>query len=176
METHKGRKPHLIIVVMQRQAPTPSHHCFLQEPTYRRLYPQFCKLKLARKHQLPSIFCRHQPTGGSNLSQLQLTAIKLQIDREASTSSIYQTECLLIYLWYQLCSVAYLSALLFLIFSASLFCILPSLYLLSLSLVHIKLILYIEILTWLFVFLKEFGVNSHDSLASVFLFLYPTQF
>ena len=119
---------------MQRQAPTPSHHCFLQAPTYRRLYPQFCKLQLARKHQLPSVFCRHQPTGGSNLSQLQLTAIKLQLDREAPTSSIYQTECLLIYLRYQLCSIASLFALLFLIFSASHFYILPSLDLLSLTL------------------------------------------
>ena len=133
METHKGRKPHLIIVVMQRQAPTPSHHCFMQAPTYRRLYPQFSKLQLARKHQLPSIFCRHQPIGGSNLSQLQLTAIKLQLDKEAPTSSIYQIECLLIYLRYQLCSVASLSALL-LIFSASHLYILPSLHFLSLSL------------------------------------------
>ena len=58
---------------MQRQAPTPSHHCFLHAPTYRRLYPQFCKLQLARKLQLPSIFCSHQPTGGSNLSQLKVT-------------------------------------------------------------------------------------------------------
>ena len=68
METHNGRKPHRIIVVMQRQAPTPSHHyfsagtnlqeaptsilqattckeaptpfSFLQAPTYRRLQPQ----------------------------------------------------------------------------------------------------------------------------------------
>ena len=90
----------------------------------------WCKGKL----QLPltTVFCRHQPTGGSNLSQLQLTTVKLQLDREAPTSSIYQTECLLIYLRYQLCSIASLSALLFLIFSASLFCILPSLYLLSL--------------------------------------------
>ena len=106
METHKGRKPHLIIVVMQRQAPTPSHHCFSAGTNYRRLKPQFYKLPLARKHQIPSIFCRHQPTGGFHLSQLQLTAIKLQLDREAPTSSIYQTECLLIYLRYQLCSIA----------------------------------------------------------------------
>ena len=145
---------------------------FLQAPTYRRLQPQFYKLQLARKHQLPSIFCRHQPAGGFNLSQLQLTTIKLQLDREAPTSSIYQTECLLIYSRYQLCSV---SALLLLIFSALFFYILHSLYLLSLTEL-IKLILYIEILTWLFVFHKEFGVNSHDSLASVFLFLFPTHF
>ena len=146
METHKGRKPHIITVVMQRQAPTPSHHCFLQAPPYRRLQPQFCKLQLARKHQLPSVFCRHQPTGGFNLSQLQLTAIKLQLDREAPTSSIYQTECLLIYLRYQLCSVASLSALLFLILSALHFYTLPSLYLLSLtSFLHIKMILFIRI-------------------------------
>ena len=59
---------------------------FLQAPTHRRLQPQLCKLQLARKLQLPSIFCRHQPTGGFNLSQLQLTAIKLQLDREAPTS------------------------------------------------------------------------------------------
>ena len=42
------------------------------------------------KHQLPSIFCRHQPTGGSYLSQLQLTSIKLQLDREAPTSLLFQ--------------------------------------------------------------------------------------
>ena len=42
------------------------------------------------KHQLPSIFCRHQPTGGSNLSQLQLTYIKLQLYREAPTSLLFQ--------------------------------------------------------------------------------------
>ena len=122
METHKGRKPHLIIVVMQRQAPTPSHHCFsagtdlqeaptsilqaktckeaptpinfLQAPTYRRLLPQFCKLQLARKLQLQSIFCRHQPTGGSNLSQLQLTSIKPQLDREAPTSLLFRKKTL----------------------------------------------------------------------------------
>ena len=116
---------------MQRQAPTPSHHCFLQAPTYRRLYPQFFKLQLARKHQLPSIFCRHQPTGGSNLGQLQLTAIKQQLDREAPTSSIYQTESLLIYLRYQPYSVASPSVLIFLIFSA--FYILHSLYICSLA-------------------------------------------
>ena len=79
---------------MQRQAPTPSHHYFLQAPTYRRLYPQFCKLQLARKHQIPSIFCRHQPTGGSYLSQLQLTSIKLQLDREAPTSLLFQNKTL----------------------------------------------------------------------------------
>ena len=149
METHKGRN-HILLLL-------------------------WCKGKL----QLPltTIFCRHQPIGGSNLSQLQLTAIKLQLDREAPTSSIYQTECLLIYLRYQICSVASLSAFLFLIFSASLFYTLPSLYLLFLtSLMHIQLILFIEFLTWLFVFHKEFWVNNHDSLASVFSFLYPTQF
>ena len=42
------------------------------------------------KHQLPSIFCRNQPTGGSYLSQLQLTSIKLQLDREAPTSLLFQ--------------------------------------------------------------------------------------
>ena len=42
------------------------------------------------KHQLPSIFCRHQPTGGFYLSQLQLTSIKLQLDMEAPTSSLFQ--------------------------------------------------------------------------------------
>ena len=42
------------------------------------------------KHQLPSIFCKHQPTGGSYLSQLQLTSIKLQPDREAPTSLLLQ--------------------------------------------------------------------------------------
>ena len=118
---------------MQRQAPTPSHHCFLQALTYKRLLPQFCKLQLARKLQLPSIFCRHQLAGGSNLGQLQLTATKLQLDREAPTYSIYQPECLLIYLRYQLYSAASRSALLFFIFSASIFYTLHSLYLLSLS-------------------------------------------
>ena len=100
METHKGIKPHIIIVVRQRQAPTPFHHCF---------------------------------SVGSNLSQLQLTTIKLQLDREAPTSSICQKKCLLIYLRYQLCSVAYPSAPLFLVFSTSIFYTLLSLSLLSLS-------------------------------------------
>ena len=42
------------------------------------------------KHQHPSIFYTHQPAGGSNLSQLQLTSIKLQLDREPPTSSLSQ--------------------------------------------------------------------------------------
>ena len=42
------------------------------------------------KHQLPSIFCRNQPTGGFYLSKLQLTSIKLQLDREAPTSLLFQ--------------------------------------------------------------------------------------
>ena len=111
---------------MQRQAPTPSHHCFMQAPTYRRLLPQFCKLQLARKHQIPSVFCRHQPIGGSNLSQLQLTTIRLQLDREAPSSSFSKTECLLIYLRYQLSSVASLN-LLFLLYSAFSLCMLSPL-------------------------------------------------
>ena len=90
---------------MQRQAPTPSHHCFLQAPTYRRLYPQFCKLQLARKLQLPSIFGRHQPIGGSYFSQLQMTSIKLQLDREAPTSSLFQKTTLADLPGYQLCFV-----------------------------------------------------------------------
>ena len=158
----KGENHILLLLWCKGKLQLPLTTVFLQAPTYRRLLPQFCKLQLARKHQLPSIFCRHQPTGGSNLSQLQLTVIKLQLDREAPTSSIYQTECLLIYSRYQL---YFVSSLLLLIFSALFFYILHSLYFLSLSIELIKF------LTWLFVFHKEFGVNSHDSLASVFSFL-----
>ena len=172
----KGENHILLLLWCKGKLQLPLTTVFLQAPTYRRIQPQFCKLQLERKHQLPSIFCRHQPTGGSNLSQLQLMAIKLQLDREAPTSSIYQTECLLIYLKYQLYSVASLFSLFWLIFSALLFYNLHSLYFFSLtSLVHINVILYIEFLTCLFVFHKEFGVNSHESLASVFSFLYPTQ-
>jgi len=94
-------------------------------------YYYCCDAKASSNSLSPLFFCRHQPTGGSNLSQLQLTTIKLQLDREAPTSSIYQTESLLIYLRYQLCSVASPSVLLFLIFSVLLFYILPSLDLLS---------------------------------------------
>ena len=89
--------------------------------------------KVSSNSLSPLFFCRHQPTGGSNLSQLQLTAIKLQLDRKAPTSSINLKKCLLIYLRYQLCSVASLSAPLFLIFSASIFYTLHSLSLLSLT-------------------------------------------
>ena len=77
-----------------KEAPTPIN--FLQAPTYRRLQPQsattdiLSSYNLMWKHQLPSIFCRHQPTGGSYLSQLQLTSIKLQLDREAPTSLLFQ--------------------------------------------------------------------------------------
>ena len=129
METNKGRKPHLTIVVMQRQAPTPSHHCFsagtnLQEAPTSILQATTCK-------EAPTPF---NFSAGSNLSQLQLTVIKLQLDREAPTSSIFHKKCLLIYLRYQLCSVASLSAPLFLIFSASIFYIFHSLSLLSLKL------------------------------------------
>ena len=93
-----------------KEAPTPFN--FLQAPTYRRLQPQsattdiLSSYNLMWKHQLPSIFCRHQPTGGSYLSQLQLTSIKLQLDREAPTSLLFQKKKrLLIYLGYKLCSV-----------------------------------------------------------------------
>ena len=60
--------------------------CRLQ-PT-RGYFHKFCKLQLARKLQLPSIFRRHQPTGGSYLSQLQLTSIKLQLDREIGRAHV----------------------------------------------------------------------------------------
>ena len=129
----KGGNHVLLLLWCKGKLQLPLTTIFLQAPTYRRLQPQFCKLQLARKHQLPSIFCRHQPTGGFNLSQLQLTTIKLQLDREAPTSSIYQNKCLLIYLRYQLYSVASLSAPLFLIFSASIFYTFHSLSLLYLT-------------------------------------------
>ena len=64
METHKGRKPHLIIVVMQRQAPTPSHHWFsvgynLQEaPTSVSYNWHLSSYKLIGKLQLPCSFKR----------------------------------------------------------------------------------------------------------------------
>ena len=57
------------------------------------------------KHQLSSIFCRLQPIGGSYLSQLQLTSIKLQLDREAPTSSLFQKKTLADLPGYQLCYV-----------------------------------------------------------------------
>ena len=79
-----------------------------------------CDAKANSNSLSPLFFCRHQPTGGSNLIQLQLTGIKLQLDREAPTSSIYQQKCLLIYLRYQLCSVP-----------SSLFCISLHIYLIS---------------------------------------------
>ena len=129
----KGENHILLLFWWRGKLQLPLTIVFLQAPTYRRLQPQFYKLQLARKLQLPSIFCRHQPIGGSNLSQLQLTAIKLQLDRDAPTSSIYHKKCLLIYLRYQLCSVASLSAPLFLIFSALIFYSFHSLSLLSLT-------------------------------------------
>ena len=69
----KGENHILLLLWCKGKLQIPLTTDFLQAPTYRRLLPQFCKLQLARKLQLPSIFCRHQPTGGSNLSQLQLT-------------------------------------------------------------------------------------------------------
>ena len=129
----KGENHILLLLWCKGKLQLPLTTVFLQAPPYRRLLPQFWKLQLARKHQHPSIFYKHQPTGGSNLSQLQLTAIKLQLDREAPTSSIYQIGCFFIYLRYQICYVASLSALLLLIFSSSHFYILPSLDLLSLT-------------------------------------------
>ena len=69
----KGENHILLLLWCKGKLQLPLTTVFLQAPTYRRLLPQFCKLQLARKLQLPSIFCRHQPTGGSNLSQLQLT-------------------------------------------------------------------------------------------------------
>ena len=65
METHKGRKPHLIIVVMQRQAPTPSHHYFsagtnLQEaPTLVSYNWQLSSFNLIGKLQLPEFITRN---------------------------------------------------------------------------------------------------------------------
>ena len=93
-----------------------------------------CDAKASSNSLSPQFFCRHQPTGGSNLSQLQLIAIKLQLDREAPTSSTYLNKCLLIYFRYQLCSVASLFVPLFLNFSSSIFYTLHSLSLLSLTL------------------------------------------
>ena len=171
----KGENHILLLLWCKGKLQLPLTTVFLQAPTYRRLLPQFCKLQLARKHQLPSVFYRHQPTRGSNLSQLQLTTIKLQLDRETPTSSIYQTESLLIYLRYQPCSVASPSVLLFLIFSALSFYILPFLDLLPRTLkkltLHIKMILFIDFLTWLFVFYLEFEMDSHVSLPSAFSLL-----
>ena len=86
----KGENHILLLLCCRGNLQLPLTTYFMQAPTHRRLQPQFCKLQLARKLQLPSILCRHQPTGGSNLSQLQLTTIKLQLDREAPTSSLYQ--------------------------------------------------------------------------------------
>ena len=159
------------------------------------------------KHQIPSIFCRHQPTGGSNLSQIQLTSIKLQLDREAPTSLLFQKKStcwftldinsvlylllncssVLISVLYHLCifsdslstspssllSSSFFSAqLLFLLCLTASF--LHSLHSLSSSLtsfMHIKLILYIEFITWIFTFLREFEVNSPEFLHSASLFL-----
>ena len=146
-------------------------------------------------------FCRHKPTGGSNLnsasynlqgssnSHLFSAGINLQ---EAPTSVSYnwhlssynligklqlphsiKRKYFLIYLRYHLCSVASLSAPLFLIFSASIFHTLHSLSSLSNLSMHIKVILFIEISLWLFVFHREFKMNNHDSLTSAFSFLCP---
>ena len=90
----KGENHILLLLWCKGKLQLPLTTDFLQAPTYRRLQPQFCKLQFARKHQLPSIFCRHQPTGGSYLSQLQLTAIKLQLDMEVPSSSHnYENTC-----------------------------------------------------------------------------------
>ena len=207
---------------MQRQAPTPSHHCFLQAPTYRRLYPQFCKLQLARKLQLPSIFCRHQPTGGSNLSQLQLTFYQATTWcgstnshlfsagtnlQEAPTSVSYnwhlsrynligklqlpysfKRETLADLPWISalfcsICSAVHLFTYLPCIISASsrilyqlLFSSLPHFFIYAFSnlSMHIYEISFIEFISWLFVFYREFGGNSHNYSASSFSFLCPT--
>ena len=141
----KGENHILLLLWCKGKHQLPLTTVFLQVPIYRRLLPQFCKLQLTRKLQLPSIFCRHQPTGGSNLSQLQLTSIKIQLDREAPTSSIQQHECLLIYLRYQLWSVAsltFLDLLCFILLYSAFSISALSLSLSSLSFEFIKLILY----------------------------------
>ena len=165
----KGENHILLLLWCKGKLQLPLTTVFLQAPTYKRLQPQFCKLQLARKHQLPSIFCRHQPTGGSNLSQLQLTTIKLQLDREAPTSSFSKTECLLIYLRYQLCSVASLNLLCLLYSAFSLYMLSPLLQ--KKTTLHINMILFIDFLTWLFVFCLEFEMESHVSLPSAFSLL-----
>ena len=102
------------------------YYCFDEKASSNSLSPLFStgtNLQEALSSILQATTCKEAPTpfnflqapttGGSNLSQLQRTAIKLQLDREAPTSSIYQTESLLIYLRYQPCSVASPSVLFF---------------------------------------------------------------
>ena len=83
----KGENHDFIIVMMQRQTPTPYYIWFSVGSNLQEAATSiFCTLQHARKLQLPYFFYRLQPTGGSYLNRLQPNVYQATIWMETTIS------------------------------------------------------------------------------------------